>query len=866
MGTTTSKLRAIFDNLDCDKDGYLRLSHLEKGHEQLRELGISFKRWNSLGTFYTFDKGKDGKLSFEEFCDLIGSLRRIEWTAKNKRRRKLFGIIPLPLCCGLRELNTEHGEKKENGQCLSLPNGEIFSVLEEFPIDQAVTVTLQGTNRGDGTFTHVNNNLFESFRSFSSEQVHEFWDRIQLNMKEEGRECWLKWLFTVIVEDSERIDVSKLTLLIKALHADGVEAETLLSDSDNEMENGKLHSPTSITERVLAQYDLDETGDLNYSEFVELAMDIMREIYLYQERAFQHRNFRNYTLYKTLGTGSMGIVKQARNDTTGEYVALKMCRITSDAVHDKLMSEIETLEKLRNCKHCVKLYEYFMEGDMMVIVEELCDGGDLHELLFQLPENTNFIKYYFKQLCLGVKELHDKNICHRDIRLENILLDAEGTIKLTDFGSAREFKKGWDMFNTYMVGGLYHLSPEQLEQKIYSGTKTDIWSLGIVLYCLVFRKRPFFNAHIPTMLEHMKSADWYVEDKVVDPEALSLLGKLLVKDPDERLTINEILEDPFIKEFDLSKFNPVLAIASLWLGALPLALDMGDMNLKFSDVFLKRQNSVYSQTSTINSIVNSEQNHLFEHSLSIIDENNSNYNISRSASPFKSEECISDTSKLDIRSSSIPPVDRPDNDSQELLNEEFLQNTPLSINQSVHDLNIKDTVCYIKERDVEVDICLDPNEVIETHKYLIQAIMRIMNKYSFILECDEAYSCDEPAVTLNPIQCAGQTFEIPAVDSSFLFKCDSMRVLIELKYDAVKMSEMMETLDLLSTKAEKLSQSPVTTFCPRSKPHHFYLFSIFQYYVGWRMNFQLIGGNLREFHHQYVRIVRKLQKLLPTDY
>jgi serine/threonine protein kinase len=78
-----------------------------------------------------------------------------------------------------------------------------------------------------------------------------------------------------------------------------------------------------------------------------------------------------------------------------------------------------------------------------------------------------------------------QGVCHRDLKLENLLIDNNGHLKISDFGHAGIYKEGWDLFNTRLVGSLYHLSPEQVQGQCYSGEKIDIWALGVILYLLL---------------------------------------------------------------------------------------------------------------------------------------------------------------------------------------------------------------------------------------------------------------------------------------------------------------------------------------------------------------------------------------------
>lgn len=108
------------------------------------------------------------------------------------------------------------------------------------------------------------------------------------------------------------------------------------------------------------------------------------------------------------------------------------------------------------------------------------------------------IQRIFKQVALAVKHIHDLGIVHRDIKDENILLDESGSVSLIDFGSAAYFRKG-RTFDTF-GGTLDYCAPEILKGMAYEGPPQDIWSLGTLLYTLVYRENPFYN--VDEIMEH----------------------------------------------------------------------------------------------------------------------------------------------------------------------------------------------------------------------------------------------------------------------------------------------------------------------------------------------------------------------------
>jgi serine/threonine protein kinase len=134
------------------------------------------------------------------------------------------------------------------------------------------------------------------------------------------------------------------------------------------------------------------------------------------------------------------------------------------------------------------------------------------------------------------------------LRLENLLLDNNGNLKISDFGQARIFSPGWDLFQTQVVGSLYHLSPEQIQGKVYSGEKVDIWNGGIILYSFLTSKLPFCSANVQEMLKDISNVNFeYPVETPLSDEAKELIGMLLQADPEKRPSVSEIKESKWMK-------------------------------------------------------------------------------------------------------------------------------------------------------------------------------------------------------------------------------------------------------------------------------------------------------------------------------
>ncbi|XP_019380242.1 PREDICTED: serine/threonine-protein kinase Nek3 isoform X5 [Gavialis gangeticus] len=201
-----------------------------------------------------------------------------------------------------------------------------------------------------------------------------------------------------------------------------------------------------------------------------------------------------YTVLKVLGEGSFGRALLVCDKTSSQKYAMKEIRLP------KSPSDVENSRKeailLAKMKHAniVGYKESFEADGHLYIVMEYCDDGDLMQKIKRqrgklFPEDT--ILCWFVQLCLGVKYIHDKRILHRDIKSKNIFLTQNGKVKLGDFGSARLLKNATAYACTY-VGTPYYVPPEIWENMPYNN-KSDIWSLGCVLYELCTLKHPMFK-------------------------------------------------------------------------------------------------------------------------------------------------------------------------------------------------------------------------------------------------------------------------------------------------------------------------------------------------------------------------------------
>ncbi|THU93334.1 Pkinase-domain-containing protein [Dendrothele bispora CBS 962.96] len=243
----------------------------------------------------------------------------------------------------------------------------------------------------------------------------------------------------------------------------------------------------------------------------------------------------NYTLGKVIGEGAYGKVRLGTHRLTGIKVAIKQI---PKALSASLTREIHHHRQLHH-PHVTQMYEVIATENNIWIVTELCSGGELFDYLAEKgrlsEEETKFV---FGQLCLAVAYLHDKGIVHRDLKLENVLLDEHCRVKLGDFGFTREFERG-GLMETF-CGTTGYAAPEMLSGKKYQGPEVDVWSLGVILYCLLTGMLPFDDDDEGIMRDKVVVGE-FEDPEWLSPESRDLIKNVLVLEPSRRLTIAQIL-------------------------------------------------------------------------------------------------------------------------------------------------------------------------------------------------------------------------------------------------------------------------------------------------------------------------------------
>uniref|UniRef100_A0A8C7SUA0 non-specific serine/threonine protein kinase n=1 Tax=Oncorhynchus mykiss TaxID=8022 RepID=A0A8C7SUA0_ONCMY len=242
----------------------------------------------------------------------------------------------------------------------------------------------------------------------------------------------------------------------------------------------------------------------------------------------------NYRLLKTIGKGNFAKVKLARHVLTGKE--LKLYWINSDF----LFREVRIM-KLLNHPNIVKLFEVIETEKTLYLIMEYASGGEVFDYLVahgRMKEKEARAK--FRQIVSAVQYCHQKCIVHRDLKAENLLLDADMNIKIADFGFSNEFTMG-NKLDTF-CGSPPYAAPELFQGKKYDGPEVDVWSLGVILYTLVSGSLPFDGQNLKELRERVLRGKYRIPF-YMSTDCENLLKKFLILNPTKRGSLEQIMKD-----------------------------------------------------------------------------------------------------------------------------------------------------------------------------------------------------------------------------------------------------------------------------------------------------------------------------------
>jgi serine/threonine-protein kinase len=260
-----------------------------------------------------------------------------------------------------------------------------------------------------------------------------------------------------------------------------------------------------------------------------------------------------YEIVGELGRGAMGVVYKAMDPVIGRTVAVKTIRLSEEGTglsRPELLTRFQTEARaagLLTHPNIVVVFDAGEEDGLYYITMELVEGKSLQALLdgghaFPLPRTLRIME----QTCSALQFAHERNVVHRDIKPANLMLTADDTVKVTDFGTAKILQFGTVQQTAHVMGTPSYMSPEQVKGRAVDG-RSDIFSLGVMLYEMVTGEKPFPGQSITTVIYKIVNEEPVPPRQInpsIHPGISAIVMKALVKEPDQRYqNCREMLED-----------------------------------------------------------------------------------------------------------------------------------------------------------------------------------------------------------------------------------------------------------------------------------------------------------------------------------
>ena len=295
-----------------------------------------------------------------------------------------------------------------------------------------------------------------------------------------------------------------------------------------------------------------ESDSLEYSNTLNFNINLTNDVIVSQSNK---KPSDDYKRLNYLGEGSYATVYCVENRITGSKRAMKViskgdnCNEEDDK---EITNEINILRTLDH-PNILKIFEFYSSKESYSIVTELCQGGELfQEIIDRGPFNENYSAYVMFQILSAINYCHKMKIIHRDLKPENILIierDSNGMprIKIADFGTSKLVEKGH--VQRKLVGSSYYIAPEVLKK--HYDEKCDLWSCGVIMYILLSGRPPFGGDNDKEIMDKVIIGKYDLETSPFDKLSSSgkdLIQKLLMIEPNKRLSAEQALAHPWFKE------------------------------------------------------------------------------------------------------------------------------------------------------------------------------------------------------------------------------------------------------------------------------------------------------------------------------
>lgn len=283
--------------------------------------------------------------------------------------------------------------------------------------------------------------------------------------------------------------------------------------------------------------------------------------YISNENYVENVSIGDYIIIKELGSGSTAKVVLAFNKNSNTRVAIKIVKrkngINVEALpeeeksndanigfNDERIYREAVISTLLDHPHIIKLLDFLYSDLYFFLIFEYVKGDQLYDIIMKEKQiSEEKARKYFRQIISAINYVHQNSIVHRDLKIENVVVDQNDNIKILDFGLSN-FYDNKNLLKTF-CGSLYFAAPELLHGQLYSGPEVDVWSLGIILYVMLCGKVPFDDDSVRELQNKIKSASFeFCSD--ISKKAKDLISKMIVNDISKRFTMSEVIKSEWI--------------------------------------------------------------------------------------------------------------------------------------------------------------------------------------------------------------------------------------------------------------------------------------------------------------------------------
>lgn len=271
-----------------------------------------------------------------------------------------------------------------------------------------------------------------------------------------------------------------------------------------------------------------------------------------------------YLIKQTIGMGGFSTVKLAFNTETNTQCACKIIqrkRLGREINIDRFEREIRIHQMMRH-KCIIGLFDLLQDSLNFYVFIEYCPNGNLYNYIVERKKIDEFhAAILLKQIIYAVKYIHSLGIGHRDLKPENIMIDENFHAKVGDFGLSTLISK--DHLSKTSCGSLCYAAPEVINCEEYDPKAVDMWSVGVILFAMVTGQLPWIKRNQTQLFEQIRKAELHIP-LYVSETCNDLIRGLIVSDPKKRMTVDEVLQHPFLANAPMmNEFEPKFGYLSL---------------------------------------------------------------------------------------------------------------------------------------------------------------------------------------------------------------------------------------------------------------------------------------------------------------